>query len=44
MVRPFGHFQPVELLFDLMEGVVADLVAVTHRQDGLPCRLQGSTM
>src|SRR5712672_2622323 len=30
------HIQPVEFLFDPMKGIVTDLVARTHRNDGLP--------
>src|SRR6267142_685409 len=32
------HFEPVELLFQPMKGVVADFLARTHGENGLPCR------
>ncbi len=35
-----GHLEPVELFLDLVEGVVTDLVAAAHREDGVAGRLQ----
>src|SRR6188768_683227 len=39
-----GHLQPVELLFELVKGVVADLIAGAHVQSGLPRRLKRDAM
>src|SRR5687767_2192370 len=36
------HFEPVQFLFDLMKGVVADLIAVTHFVNGLAGGLEGT--
>src|SRR5262249_62086751 len=41
---PLCHFEPVQFLFHPMKGVVADLVAGTHGENGLPSRPEGSTM
>jgi hypothetical protein len=41
---PPRHFEPVQLLFDLVKRVVADLIAVAHGEHGLPRGLQGGTM
>lgn len=38
------HFQPVQLLFNPMKGIVADLITGTHGENGLSRRLEGSTM
>ena len=40
--RPHSQFDPVELLFEAVEGVVADLVPIAHLEDGLPGRGQGA--
>ena len=39
-----GHFQPIQFLLDLMEGVVTDFVTGTHRQNGLPRQANGVAM
>src|SRR5262245_423120 len=39
-----SHFQPVQLLFELMERVVANLVAGAHRVNGLARRLERPPM
>jgi hypothetical protein len=39
LLRPATRdFEPVQFRFDLMKGVVADLVAGTHGEHGLPRR------
>jgi len=38
------HFEPVQLLFDLVKGVVPDFVAGAHRENGLPRRSQRCAM
>src|SRR5258708_2498495 len=38
------HIQPVEFLFDPMKGIVTDLVARTHCNDGLPRGTQRRSM
>src|SRR3954471_21676918 len=37
-----GHFQPVQIFFDLMEGGVADLVVGAHGNHLLPRGLKGT--
>ena len=44
VVRTTCHFEPVQLLFDLMKRVVADLVVGAHGEHRLPHRLDGSAM
>ena len=39
-----GHLEPVQFLFHPMKGIVTDLVACPHRENGLPGRLEGSAM
>jgi hypothetical protein len=42
VLRPASrHFEPVELLLDLMERVVADLIVGAHCEDRLPRSLDG---
>src|SRR5436309_15413186 len=38
------HLQPVELPFDLVKRVVADLLVVAHVENRLPGRLKGSVV
>ena len=38
------HLEPVQLLFQLVEGVVADLIARAHGEHGLPRRIEGVAM
>jgi len=39
-----GHLDPVQLLLDLVKGVVADLVGGAHRENSLPGCLEDSAM
>ena len=41
-LRSDSQLHPVELLFEAVEGVVADLVPIAHLEDGLPGRGQGA--
>src|SRR5437660_9892839 len=38
------HFEPVQLLFYLMKGIVTDLVICAHRENYFPSRPEGFTM
>ena len=38
------HLEPVQFLFHLMKGIVANLVAVAHGEHGLARGLKGSAM
>jgi hypothetical protein len=38
------HLDPVQFLFDLMKGVVPDLVVGAHDEDRLPGRFQSCAM
>src|SRR6476661_9453577 len=42
VVAAARHLEPVELLLDLVEGIVADLVAGAHGEHGLPCGVKRS--
>jgi len=42
--RPPRHFEPVQFLFHLMKRIVADLVAGTHGENRLPCRVDSGAM
>ena len=45
MSRAFArHLKPIQLLFDLMKGVVADFVVVSHRKNGFACGTERSTL
>src|SRR5690242_3989480 len=44
VVAAAHHLEPVQLLFHAVEGVLADLVAVAHGEDGLAGGVDGATV